>query len=107
MQPEPLKRFPVLPSQGGRAEREMRERMNCPTSVPWAMLAPHEAQALSNHDQTLRRLAERGGLSPMEMICILEDRRWEPWEPAWAITKLKELVAAWCDAHPEDYDPQY
>ena len=43
-------------------------------SIPWAMIAPHERQALRNHDQTLKRLAERGGLSPREAVCVLEGR---------------------------------
>lgn len=46
------------------------------SEVPFAMLVPHEAQALSNHDQTLSRLAERGGLSVGETIAILEGRKW-------------------------------
>jgi hypothetical protein len=46
-------------------------------SIPWAMIAPHEARALRNHGQTLRRLAERGGLSPDEAMRILDDRPWD------------------------------
>jgi hypothetical protein len=55
------KRFPVL--SGGM-------------TVPWQMLAPHEPQAYSNHTQTLQRLAERGGLSWAEVLCVLESRSW-------------------------------
>jgi hypothetical protein len=44
--------------------------------VPWAMVAPHEPQARDNHGQTLQRLAERGGLSWAELLCVLESRRW-------------------------------
>lgn len=44
--------------------------------IPWAMIAPHESQALKNHDQTLERLAERGGLAPSEAVAVLEDRKW-------------------------------
>lgn len=55
--------FPVL--QGKTIKR-----------VPWAMLTPHEPQALINHDQSLERLAQRGGLGADEMIFILEDRGW-------------------------------
>lgn len=50
-------------------------RTSHPRSIPWDMLQPHEAQAIRNHgSQTLARLAERGGLAPMEAICILTDR---------------------------------
>lgn len=57
------RRFPV---QGG-------------PSIPWWFIASHEAQAKLNHDQTLERLAERGGLSPTEALAVLEDRRF-PWK---------------------------
>jgi hypothetical protein len=43
--------------------------------IPFAMLVPHEAQARSNHGQTLERLAQRGGLGASEAIDILEGRR--------------------------------
>jgi len=45
-------------------------------AVPWVTIEPHEAQARRNHDQSLERLAQRGGLSPMEAVLVLEDRRW-------------------------------
>ncbi len=44
--------------------------------VPWGMMEPHERQADYNHSQTLKRLAERGGLSCCEMLAVLEDRPW-------------------------------
>lgn len=43
-------------------------------SIPWSMIAPHDASAKRNHDQTLERLAQRGGLSPYEAICVLDGR---------------------------------
>jgi len=46
------------------------------SEMPFAMLVPHQAQALSNHDQTLERLAQRGGLGVSEAIDILEGNRW-------------------------------
>lgn len=64
--------FPVL------LDRDERRRFpDCPRSVPWGMLAGHEAQALHNHcGQDLETLARRGGLAPSEMICILRDVHW-------------------------------
>lgn len=44
------------------------------TSIPWGVIAPHEEQARRNHDQSLKRLAERGGLSPCEAIAVLLGR---------------------------------
>lgn len=37
----------------------------------------HEKQAFKNHTQTLKRLAERGGLGWIEMLCVLEDRDYD------------------------------
>jgi len=47
----------------------------------------HEKQALRNHGQTLKRLAERGGLGWIEMLCVLENREYD------FRTKLTEEVA--------------
>ena len=62
--------------------------------IPWAIIAQHEKQAQRNHgDQTLRRLAERGGLSPCEAVAILEDRPWKQMDETAAIKRLAELIA--------------
>lgn len=45
--------------------------------IPLDIIEPHENQALKNHGQTLKRLAERGGLSWIEALCILEDREFD------------------------------
>ena len=45
-------------------------------SILWSMIAPHEAQALSNHSQDLERLAERHGLGPSEALAVLDDTSW-------------------------------
>jgi hypothetical protein len=53
--------FPVLTDYRTRKEREL------PRFVPWEFVERFRAQAEKNHDQTLERLAERGGLDPTEM----------------------------------------
>lgn len=63
-------------------QRLWRRHPDAPRSVPWRLLAPHEARVLSNHQQSLERLAERGGLSPGEIRCAVEDsslrdHRWD------------------------------
>ena len=45
-------------------------------TVPFSMLS--EAQAQENHSQTLKRLAERGGLVPSEAIAIINGGGWKP-----------------------------
>lgn len=48
-------------------------RYGVPHRVPWSFVAPHEARAQKNHDQTLSRLAERGGLDLLELFCLVHD----------------------------------
>jgi hypothetical protein len=42
-------------------------------TVPWSLVEPHRAQAIKNHYQTLERLAQRGGLSWLELEAIIND----------------------------------
>lgn len=58
-----IKRFPVLNQQSCRAA----DRKTMPRSVPWSFVEKFREQAETNHDQTLERLAQRGGLAPEEM----------------------------------------
>jgi hypothetical protein len=60
-----------------RREIAELELLGCPRSVPWSLVASHEAVARYNHGgQTLKRLNERGGLSPCELCAVIEDRAW-------------------------------
>ncbi len=45
-------------------------------AIPWSLITPHEKQAKSNHDQSLKRIAERGGLDPLEAVAVIEDKSW-------------------------------
>lgn len=67
----------------------------CPSTVPWSLLAPHERQALYNHGQTLEQLASRGGLSPCEIMWVIERKRWQGTKEteAQAAKRLKDLLA--------------
>jgi hypothetical protein len=65
-------------------------------NVPWAFVAPHEEQALRNHDQTLRRLAERGGLGPAEMLLVLQGKELQDLTTEeLAMPQVEALLAAW------------
>lgn len=46
-------------------------------TVPWDFVAPHSQQAMTNHYQTLERLAERGGLSWSEIECVVCNKEWD------------------------------
>jgi hypothetical protein len=86
--------FPILGHYGKYPE-------GCPSSIPWAVIAPHEEQARRNHGQTLQRLAERGGLSPAEAVAVLTDQPWRsmPDGPEVA-AELNRLIAAAATAEP-------
>ena len=60
-----------------------------PASIDFRYLS--EAQAKSNHSQTLTRLNERGGLAASEAIANIERRRYRPMSDA-------ECIAAWRSA---------
>jgi hypothetical protein len=68
-------------------------------TIPWALIEPWERQAKENHGQTLEQLAERGGLSSVEAVCVLEGRRFtrdDQFYPlALARTRIAELVREW------------
>jgi hypothetical protein len=72
---------------------------------PIAFFEPHEEQALANHGQTLKRLAERGGLGLGEAIAILRgnDNRYTDCKKneAW----LKAQFAEWSAAHADQVQP--
>jgi hypothetical protein len=84
----PMKEFPIMFARD-------RGILNQVQSIPWAMIAPHNPQAQSNHSQTLERLAERGGLSACEAVAVLTNRRWEKMESQAAANKLNELIATY------------
>lgn len=44
-----------------------------PGSIPWDLIEPFDARAKKNHDQTLERLNERGGIDPVEAYLIMND----------------------------------
>ena len=58
-----------------------------PKAIAVELVEPHRRQAEHNHGgQSLERLAERGGLSPIELWCVLRDKEWNDWPKAesWA-----------------------
>lgn len=47
--------------------------------IPWVMIADQagERRARVNHDQSLAKLAERGGISAAEAVCIISGIEWQ------------------------------
>lgn len=55
--------------------------------IPFSLL--DENQAIKNHQQSLKRLSERGGLSACEALAIIEKR---PWKSMFESVALNELL---------------
>lgn len=93
--------FPVLIDGKTRRAHPL-----CPRAVPWDMVRPHDRQARRNHDQSLKRLAARGGLHPVELLAVLDGRPFPEREYlaapeqvcAGAIAELIRRAAAWLSA---------
>lgn len=75
------KPFPVLWSY------TTPERERTPKFIRWDAL--NEEWAGRNHGQTLARLAERGGLSPCEIVANIERRPWH----SIALSSAREAIA--------------
>ncbi len=75
-----------------RLRREGQDIPECPDSIAWGLIEPHEAQAKRNHGQSLKRLSERGGLVPSEAVAVLENRPYQRMTDFEAIKRLKELI---------------
>lgn len=66
------RRFPLMCPHRIELEVARKQRRPALSSIPWALIEPHEAQALKNHcDQSLEHLAKRGGLGYHEAIAVI------------------------------------
>lgn len=61
--------FKVLYGYGSGVSRDAS--IGIPRFIPWEVAETFREQAFRNHSQTLERLNERGGLSPLEMYSAL------------------------------------
>lgn len=64
-----MRQFPIMVGYRGTAGP-------CPSAIPWDAIAPYEGHALANHQQTLEKLASRGGLDPVEAYFVMTGRTW-------------------------------
>ncbi len=72
--------------------------------VPWAFLAPHEAQVKANHHgQDLETLARRGGLGAHEALQAVKGERLVDGKLNWSEAKaeLVDRIEAWKKIQPE------
>jgi hypothetical protein len=68
--------YPVLFGQTEEFYEARRTKTPYPCGVPYILVEGHDKQAQSNHFQTLERLSQRGGLSPLELWCVVNDKKW-------------------------------
>ena len=69
---------------------ERRGYPDCPFTFPMELL--NEEWASKNHDQTLSRLNQRGGMCPREIVANAEHRSYVTMPLRRAINQMKELV---------------
>lgn len=86
VEPEPVARptFPIL--NGGGAK------------IDYQLVEDHGGQARDNHGQTVKRLAERGGLSWCELHAVLHNRKWEKMDSNDAMIACRALEAKYLAA---------
>lgn len=87
--------FPIMPPDRHNERQYLKERNLIISGVDWGMMEEHEAQAEKNHDQSLRVLAGRCGLSACEALAVLEDRGWHHMPLDEAYKKLIEFELRW------------
>jgi hypothetical protein len=77
--------------------KQRRHFPGCPGTIPSEVIAPFEAQAWRNHDQSLQMLADRGGLHPVEAWAVMTGKDWigykNPCTMQEAVSFLKALAS--------------
>lgn len=83
-----MRRYPIHPD----------DRKSVGFEVPWDLVAAHRKQAMVNHSQTIERLAERGGLSVIELYYCLREEK-----VAWDNLVSKETATAYLSKCCEEW----
>ncbi len=76
----------------------------CPRWIPYELVFAHEKQMKHNYRWTsfsfsrlspINEVARQGGLSPAQMVAVLNDREFQPMPDAQAVHELNVLVDKW------------
>jgi len=62
--------FPLLMDQKEWDDKNI-SKLNIPKTLPIEFIKQYEKQIHKNHDQTVEKLAERGGLHPTELVAAI------------------------------------
>ena len=78
----------------------MSDNKDCPKQIPFAIL--NEEWAEINHSQTLKKLNECGGMSPVEIVANIEhisffDLEHDLYDEVYYIAKLKKYLQFYLD----------
>ena len=93
-----MKQFPILfPDE--RQLIKICKELDCPRSIPWALMEQGREQAKDNHDQSLKTLARRFGLCPSEAVAALEGLRWREYVKPF---KKNDNLLTWSRAEEEE-----
>lgn len=79
--------YPILGSKGA--------------SIDWQLVVDHGGQAYKNHRQSVERLAERGGLSWVELYAVLNNQQWQKIDENEAIIACRSIEAKYLSAVTE------
>ena len=67
--------FPVMMDEREWKElNTLEDPFKLPKHLPMKFMAQFRVRAMKTHDQTLERLAERGGLTPTEICAVMYDK---------------------------------
>ncbi len=83
--------FPILGASGARIDLQL--------------VIDHGRQAARNHNQSVSRLAERGGLSWCELHAVLHDKRYQKMDTNEAMLACRALEARYLQAVCADLPP--
>jgi len=75
-----MKTLRVIKTNDERVRRRRGHAPSHPDSIPWSLIELHREQAERNHYQTIERLQERGGLSVVELYCVLNNMHWNDYD---------------------------
>src|SRR5687767_4931261 len=75
--------------------KERRHWPGYPRTIPWASIAPFEAQAQLNYNhQTLEHLALWGGLHPVEVWAVMNNKAWTGYKDPCTMTEAVAFLIA-------------
>ena len=79
--------FPILTTYS------IKSKSTHPSTIPWELIEPFREQAMRNHNQSLEKLASRGGLCVVELYYVMHSKKW----PGASHTISFEDACAWLD----------